>query len=247
MLIIRYLLTLTHGGAVDLSSLDDDTGGSGPGTDDQKLSLSGTKLSIEDGNTVDLEGLQDADADPQNEIQKLSRSGNRIRLSSSGGEVTDKVKDADADPQNEIQEFKLNKSNNTIPLSKGGGSVDLGNLFDQDYAHPWDLIAGDIRNKEGNVVVDGNFSVTKEIELHKIRGGLNGQDADIQIYPHRGVMIWGRVGINTTPDANLWVDQGDAVGAGFGGSMVVGTSRKHWISVPKSFKPGKILHQATYS
>ncbi len=83
------ILTLSHGGEVDLSALDNDEGESGPGTDDQNLSLSGTMLSIEDGNAVDLKGLKDADADPINEIQKLSlhKPSKKLSLSNGGGTV----------------------------------------------------------------------------------------------------------------------------------------------------------------
>ncbi len=51
-------------------------------SDDQVLSFSGTTLSIEDGNSVDLSSLvNDADADPSNELQTLSISGNQVSLS----------------------------------------------------------------------------------------------------------------------------------------------------------------------
>jgi hypothetical protein len=49
-------LSLTDGGSVDLSSLQD-----GTGTDDQTLSLAGNTLSIEDGNSVDLSGISSQD------------------------------------------------------------------------------------------------------------------------------------------------------------------------------------------
>ncbi|PPK87264.1 endosialidase-like protein [Neolewinella xylanilytica] len=60
------------------------------GSDDQQLTLSGTDLSIEDGNSVDLstlqDGVDDADADPTNEIQQLSLNGNTLSLTD-GGDV----------------------------------------------------------------------------------------------------------------------------------------------------------------
>ena len=62
-------------------------GSDGGGTDDQTLTLSGTTLSIENGNSVNLssirDGVNDADADPNNEIQSLSISGNILSLSGS--------------------------------------------------------------------------------------------------------------------------------------------------------------------
>ena len=66
-------------------------GGGGGGTDDQTLTFSGTSLSIEDGNSVDLSGLQvgveDADADPTNELQTIGLAGKLLSLSSGGGSV----------------------------------------------------------------------------------------------------------------------------------------------------------------
>jgi hypothetical protein len=67
---------------------------------------------------VEIDKVDDADADPTNEIQLLSKSGNTVTLSKGGGSVS--VDDADADPTNEIQ--ALSKSDNTVTLSKGGGS-----------------------------------------------------------------------------------------------------------------------------
>ena len=66
-------------------------GNAGGGSDDQTLTLSGTDLSIEDGNSVDLSALQDgvndADADPANELQSLNLSGSTLSLSDGGGDV----------------------------------------------------------------------------------------------------------------------------------------------------------------
>lgn len=59
----------------------DDTGG---GT--QNLTLDGSVLSIENGNSVDLsvlhDGVEDADSDPENELQLLSLTNNVLSISS---------------------------------------------------------------------------------------------------------------------------------------------------------------------
>ena len=108
-------------------------GGGGSGTDDQTLTLSGTSLSIEDGNSVDLSGLQDgvtdADADPTNEIQDITFDPASNELSITGGSTVTLPgggTDADADPTNEIQTIGL--SGTTLTLSDGGGNVDLSGL-----------------------------------------------------------------------------------------------------------------------
>ncbi|MBK8504288.1 MAG: hypothetical protein IPL46_20015 [Saprospiraceae bacterium] len=59
--------------------------GSGTDNDQQTLSLNGTSLSIENGNSVDLagirDGVNDADADPLNELQTLTIAGNQLSIS----------------------------------------------------------------------------------------------------------------------------------------------------------------------
>ena len=76
------------GTAVDLSSLQD-----GSGTDDQTLSLVGTSLTIESGNTVDLAALSGTDTDDQTlEFSGTSLTivdGNTVDLAALSGTNTD--------------------------------------------------------------------------------------------------------------------------------------------------------------
>ncbi len=118
-------LTLTDGNSVTLQ-----VGGSGGGTDDQTISLSGTTLSIEGGNSVDLsvlqDGVNDADADPANELQNLSFNPATNELTILGGNtitIPSGGTDADADPMNELQTISI--SGNQLSLSEGGGTVTL--------------------------------------------------------------------------------------------------------------------------
>ncbi len=69
--------------------------------------------------TVEVDLVDDADADAANEIQLLQLAGNQLSLSKNGGMVT--LPDADAN--NEIQ--ALSVSGTLLTLSKGGGSVTL--------------------------------------------------------------------------------------------------------------------------
>jgi len=109
-------LTLTDGNSVTLSF-------PGSSTDDQQLSLMGTTLSIEDGNSVDLvalqDGVEDADADPANEIQTISKNGTTVTLSNGGGTFTDDIEDADADPGNELQDITFNPNTNELSITNG--------------------------------------------------------------------------------------------------------------------------------
>ncbi len=68
-----------------LQGIQGDSGEPGdPATDDQSLTLSGTELSISGGNLVDLatlqDGVDDADANPNNEIQDLQLSGGQLTI-----------------------------------------------------------------------------------------------------------------------------------------------------------------------
>ena len=139
-------LTLSNGGgSVALPS---------GGADDQTLTLSGTNLSIEDGNTVNLaslqDGVNDADADPNNEIQTISKAGNTVTLSNGGGSFTDDVNDADANPTNEIQTLALSGTN--LSLS-GANMVNLASIA----APPvWSLNGAQAYYNSGGVGVGTN-------------------------------------------------------------------------------------------
>ncbi len=108
-------------------------------TDEQNLDLDGTTLSISNGNSVELGGEVDLDADPTNEIQYLSISNDTIYLTDGGFVVLPEVyyddinntpdftgwdqnvnddfsgdyNDLENKPQ-EIHEFDLDAGNNTV-------------------------------------------------------------------------------------------------------------------------------------
>lgn len=97
-------------------------------SDDQGLQFSGSTLSIEDGNSVDLSALQDgvndADSNPANELQTISRTGTDVSLSAGGGTVS--VADNDNSSTNEIQSLSVSGSTSpTINLSNNGGTISL--------------------------------------------------------------------------------------------------------------------------
>ena len=96
-------------------------------TDDQTLSLNGTTLSIDDGNSVDLaslqDGVDDADADPNNEIQTITLNGTQISLSNGGGTINLPTGTTDTDDQT------LSLNGTTLSIDDGN-SVDLASLPD---------------------------------------------------------------------------------------------------------------------
>jgi hypothetical protein len=103
---------------------------------------------------VEIDKVDDADADPTNEIQVLSKTGNTVTLSKGGGSFTDAVDDADADPTNEIQ--IISKEGNMVTLSKSGGSFSVDDA-DADPTNEIQSLTLDgttlSLNKEGGSVV----------------------------------------------------------------------------------------------
>ncbi|MCB0653264.1 MAG: tail fiber domain-containing protein [Saprospiraceae bacterium] len=130
--------------------------------DNQTLTVSGTNLIIEHGNTVDLsvlqDGVTDADADPENELQTLSFDITTNELSLSNGNtisIPTGGTDADANPLNELQNLSLDGS--ILTLSDDGGSVDLSILQDgvtDADANPYNEIQ--TLSKSGNTVTLSN-------------------------------------------------------------------------------------------
>lgn len=91
----------------------------------QTLSISRDSIFISGGNGVKLPAQISLDNDSTNEIQLLIRA--RDSVSITNGNTVD-IRDQDHDTLNEIQTISL--LNDTIRLSKGGGSIPLSNIAD---------------------------------------------------------------------------------------------------------------------
>ena len=141
-------LTITNNStptSIDLSSYLDNT-------DAQTLSLSGSTLSISNGNNVTLtDNVNDADSDATNELQTISESGNTVTLSNGGGSFTDtdtqlteaqvdafannngyltSFTEVDGSVTNEIQNLSL--SGTTLSISSAN-NVNLSTFNDHDW------------------------------------------------------------------------------------------------------------------
>ncbi|MCB9232295.1 MAG: tail fiber domain-containing protein [Bacteroidia bacterium] len=174
-------LQITDGGGtktVDLSTLNNS------GTDDQNLSFSGTILSIEDGNSVNLASLiDDADADPSNEIQNLSSSAsgtNRTINISGGTGTTINIADNDNDSGNELLQG-VSLSGTTLVTTDAGGTylTNLSSLINDADADPNNEIQTltqtgttvTLSNGGGTIsVADNDNSSTNEIQALSISG-----------------------------------------------------------------------------
>ncbi|MEL6274084.1 MAG: tail fiber domain-containing protein, partial [Bacteroidota bacterium] len=124
-----------------------ESGNSGSGSDNQTIALNGTSLSIENGNSVDLsviqDGVNDADANPNNEIQFLDLIGDQLSLSSGGGQITLPTAADD-------QTLFLNGTTLSI---ENGNSVNLGGLGSTSI---WEESGNNIFYNDGNVGVGTN-------------------------------------------------------------------------------------------
>jgi len=114
--------------------------------------------------TVEIDKVDDADADPTNEIQVLSKTGNTVTLSKSGGSFTDAVDDADADPTNEIQTLSI--SGTSLTLSKGGQTVILPSSGGGDNWGTQTVVT--------NATLEGNGSTATPLKIAK-QSATNGQ------------------------------------------------------------------------
>ena len=102
-------LTLSkNGGSVNLAPYLDNT-------DNQTLSISGNSLQISGGNSVNITGAVDLDADPTNELQTLSINTNTISISNGNSIVM--PLDNDRDSLNERQNLSI--TGKIISISKG--------------------------------------------------------------------------------------------------------------------------------
>lgn len=108
-------------------------------TDEQILSITGSQLSISNGNTISIPtGGSDADADPTNELQDLSinTSGSDVDLNITDGTgVSFNINDADADPTNEIQELSDTKSGDNVTINISDGNSTTFNVRDGDFSN----------------------------------------------------------------------------------------------------------------
>ncbi|MCB0533845.1 MAG: tail fiber domain-containing protein [Saprospiraceae bacterium] len=121
-------------------------------TDDQTLSLSGTTLTIADGNSVDLASI---DTDTDTDDQNLSLTGTTLAIED-GNSVDLAGIDTDTDDQT------LSLSGTVLSI-EGGNSVDLGTLpGDND----WTLSGSDLYNANAGNVGIGTASPDATARLH---------------------------------------------------------------------------------
>ncbi len=168
----------------------------GAGDDNQTISLSGTNLSIENGNTVNLAALQDgvtdADADPNNELQLLSISGSSLSISNgnsvqlpstSGGGGTDNqtlslsgsnlsIRDG-----NSIDLAGIDSDDQTLSLSGSqltiseGNTLDLSSLNGSGGASPWRVFGSDGIAYDGGTIFFINDDERAAMSISKLDDG----------------------------------------------------------------------------
>jgi hypothetical protein len=184
----------------------DGTGGNqlsviGDLTDDQNLTLTGTDLQIDNGNTVDLsvlqDGVTDADDDPTNENQSLTVSGTDLSISNGNtvdlSVLQDGVTDADADPINEIQALSISGSDltisggNTVTLPAGGNDNWGTDVVNSGATLTGDGTSGNPLDVVGDLTDDQNLSLSgtdlqidngNTVDLSVLQDGVTDADAN---------------------------------------------------------------------
>lgn len=170
------ILSITN----NTSATDIDLTGYLDNTDDQQLTLTGTDLSIESGNTVDLSTLvDDSDADPTNEIQDLSLSASNTLTITGNASATEIDLSPFSGTNTDNQSLTYdNSSSYTISISNGN-TIDISDLKDDNDADPTNEIelpstatTGEVLVYDGSSWVAGTDNVddadndaTNEIEL----------------------------------------------------------------------------------
>ncbi len=142
---------------------------SGTNTDEQTLSLTGTDLSISNGNLVDLSSLQDgvddADADATNEIQQISLIGSTLEISNDASTV-------------DLSSFYDNTDAQTLSLVgtevsiSGGNTIDVAALQDGFEANT-DAQTADEFSLSGttlNLSLSGDGEATQTVDLSSLAG-----------------------------------------------------------------------------
>ncbi len=178
----------------------------------QLLNLSGTQLTISDGNSVDLGSLLNAsrlsevevdafvnnngylllevDGSVTNELQNLTTNGTAGHLAiSDGNQITINVNDADADSLNEIQDLQLSGNQLTITNNPAATIINLSpylgnNLTEEDVDN--------MVSNNGYLTTEVDGSITNEIQDLNLTGNTlsitnNPASTNIDLSPYRNV------------------------------------------------------------
>jgi hypothetical protein len=179
-----------------------------PGNEIQSLSISGTTLSISNGNNVNLPSAPVYSAGSGIDITGTTISNTApdqtVSLSGSGAtsvsgtypnftiNSTDNVNDADASTTNEIQNLSL--SGNTLNLSLGGGSVNLAS-----FTSPWNNSGSNIYFNTGNVGIGDNSPVATLTVGNGDKLQIHGSDGDIVFKDDQGSLRFANADGSNSP------------------------------------------------
>ncbi len=230
---VGNLVTLSNSGGSFTDDVDD--ADNNPGNEIQSLGLSGTNLSIQGANTVDLsviqDGVDDADNNPNNEIQTIAKVGSLVTLSNGGGSFTDAVNDADASVTNEtIDAIAL--SGTTLRITEAGvtRNTDLASLVDDADASTSNEIITNVA-LSGTTLRITEAGLTTDTNLAAL---VNDADASTTNEIITNTSLIGNTlriteaGSNNDTDlsaiASQWTNSGANINFNTGGNVSVGTT-----------------------
>ena len=189
----------------------------GISSDDQVLSFSGTTLSIEDGNSVNLSALQDG------------------------------VDDADNDPLNEIQNLSFNSGTNTLTLGLSNSvSLDSywDNFSTNDiFTNKTEVGIGFVPDKTGRLQIFSNSSITSNPQLNLVEStGLDYSRLMFSNDASNGKWIIAGLGTSsgTTAKMNFYFNNGST------GTDVLSINGDNKVGI-NTISPGNSLDVATGS
>ena len=202
---------------IDLSSLQD-----GTGTDDQQLTLTGTNLSIEDGNSVDLSGLDTDD-------QTLSLSGTDLTITDGNTIDLSSLQDGTGTDDQNISGSALNGTDLTIGIEGGNSEViDLSSLQDGTGTDDQNISGSALNGTDLTIGIEGGNSET--IDLSSLQDGVIDADSDpgneIQSLSISGnsLSISGSNSITLPSSPNYWTSSGSYLYNNTGSFVGIGTS-----------------------
>ena len=205
---------------LDLSSIDTDTD-----TDDQTLSLTGTSLSIADGNSVDLASIDtDTDTDDQT-IDVLSLTGSTLEISlADDGEATKTLDLSSIDTDTDTDDQTLSLVGTSLSIADGN-SVDLASIDTDTDTDDQTIDVLSLTGSTLEISLADDGEATKTLDLSSIDTDTDTDDQTLSLSGTTISIADGNsidlAGLNTDND---WTESGSDMYNANSGNVGIGTS-----------------------
>lgn len=165
------------GTSVNLASLQD-----GIGTDDQNLTLSGTTLSIEDGNNVDLSIIQDGTGTDNQNLTSATLTGTTLSLGIEDGTGTSvnlaALQDGTGTDNQNLTSATLTGTTLNLAIENGtGASVNLATLQDGTGTDDQNLTSATLTGTTLNLAIENGTGTS--VNLASLQDGTGTDDQNL--------------------------------------------------------------------